>query len=267
MSEIKNKVIWITGASSGIGEALAYQIAEKGGKLILSARRENELQRVKDNCKGINPDEIKILPLDLNQPDTLPILAQEAISLFGTVDILINNGGVTQRSLAVETSSEVERIIMEVNFFAAITLSKSVLTVMKKQQSGHLVIISSVAGKVATKMRSSYAASKHALQGYFDSLRAEVWQDNIKVTLICPGYVKTSISLNAFTAEGAKYNQMDKNQELGISVDVCAQKILQAIEKDQEEIYIARKEMIAVYLKRFFPGILSKIVKNIKVGN
>ena len=263
MTQLENKVIWITGASSGIGKALTFQLASQGCKLILSSRRLEKLEEVKQSCQGINLENIRILPLDLAKSESLIVASQQAVKFFGKVDILINNGGISQRSLALETSLEVEREIMEVNFFSAITLSKLILPQMIARKSGHLVIISSLVGKFGSPFRSSYAASKHALHGYFDSLRAELWQDNIQVTLICPGYIQTQISVNALNARGEKHNQMDKNQVQGIPVAKCADRIIQAIINNKQEVYIAKKEIIAVYLKRFFPYLLSKIIRGV----
>ena len=262
MTQIKDKVIWLTGASSGIGEALSYQLAAKGAKLILSARREQELQRVANYCRTQYQAEVQILCLDLTQCETLADKAYQAFNYYRTVDILIHGSGITQRSTAAETQLEVERKIMEVNFFGAITLTKLILPQWQKQQSGHLVIISSLVGKFGTPLRSTYAASKHALHGYFDSLRAEVWRDNIRVTLICPGYVNTPISFNALTATGEKLNQMSKNQAQGISTEQCAKGIVKAIKNNQQEVYIGKIEVLAIYLKRFFPNIFSKLVRN-----
>ena len=262
MTEIRDKIIWVTGATSGIGEALVYQLAAKGSKLILSARREQELQRVAQQCQNKYKTDVKILPLDLTKPETLTEKAKQALDYYGTIDILIHGSGVTQRSTVAETQLNVERYMMEVNFFGAIALTKVILPQWQQQQSGHLVIISSLVGKFGTPLRSTYAASKHALHGYFDSLRAEVWRDNIKVTLICPGYVKTNISFNALTATGKPWNKMDKNTDQGISSEKCAQSIIKAIEKNKAEVYIGKIEILAVYLKRFFPGIFRRLIRN-----
>jgi short-subunit dehydrogenase len=263
MTQLLGKVVWITGASSGIGEALTYEMARQGAKIILSSRREDELQRVKNNCLG-ESEHYKILPLDLTKVETLKSSAEQAESFFGQVDILINNGGISQRALASKTSMEVEREIMEVNFFSAIAVTKYVLPKMIARQSGHLIAISSLVGKFGTPFRSTYAASKHALHGYFDSLRAEIWKENIKVTIICPGYIQTNVSLNALTETGDKYNIMDKNQAEGLPASQCAKAIIKAIQSNQEEIYIGGKEIAGVYLKRFFPNLLSKVVRQIQ---
>lgn len=266
MSSLATKVVWITGASSGIGEALAIELAEKGAHLILSARRKEELERVKGNCVAASQSNIRILPLDLAQANTLQLSTEVAVQLFGHIDILINNGGISQRSLAKETKLEVDREVMEIDYFGTVALTKYLLPHFLKRKSGHYVITSSVMGIIGTPYRSGYAAAKHALHGFFDSLRAELWRENIFVTLICPGWVRTNVTLNAITGDGSKLNQMDKTTEHGLSPAQCAKKIIRAIEKQKEEVYIGgAKEVFAVYLKRFFPSLFSKIVRKAKV--
>ena len=260
MTKIQDQVIWLTGASSGIGEALAYQLAAKGGKLILSARREAQLQEVAQKCRRQGVSEIQILPIDLTQSEILRSKAEQAVKFYGKVYIVIHGSGITQRGTAAQTFLGVEREIMEVNFFGAIAVTKFILPQWQQKQSGHVVVISSIVGKFGAAQRSAYAASKHALHGYFDSLRAEVGQDNIKVTIICPGYVNTPISLNALTPTGTKFNKMNINQVNGISAEVCAMKIIKAIEKNQQEVYIGKMEVLGVYLKRFFPRLFAQIV-------
>jgi short-subunit dehydrogenase len=265
MSELTNKVIWLTGASSGIGEALAYELAKKGCKLILSARRKEELERVKKNCVTEAQLAIQILPLDLSQPDSLEPSTQAAIQLFGHVDILINNGGISQRSLVRETSLEVYRRIMEVNFFGAIALTKYILPHFVSRRTGQIATLSSVAGKLGTPYRSGYAASKHALHGFFDAVRAEHFKDNITVTMLCPGIIHTPISYSALTGDGTPLNKMDNLQATGKPVDWCARKIVKAIECRKEEVYIGGKEILLIYIKRFFPSLFSSIIRKVKV--
>lgn len=265
MSELNNKVIWLTGASSGIGEAVAYELAKKGARLILSARRKEELERVKKNCVSDSPDNIRIFQLDLADPDTLEAATQSVIQIFGHVDILINNGGISQRSMVQETSLEVYRRIMEVNFFSAIALTKYILPHFVTRKSGHVATLSSVAGKVGTPYRSGYAASKHALHGFFDAVRAEHFKDNVFVTMLCPGVIRTPISYSALTGDGTPLNKMDDLQSKGKPVDWCAREIVKAIEKRKEEVYIGGKEILLIYIKRFFPSLFSKIIRNVKV--
>lgn len=267
MSRLENKVVWITGASSGIGEALAFELAKKGARLILSARRKDELERVKDNCSGPR-ENISVLPLDVTKSGELPQITNQALELFGHIDILVNNSGISQRSFAKETLLEVDRKIMEVNYFGAVALTKNILPHFFSRKAGHFVVVTSVTGKFGTPYRSGYAASKHALHGFFDSLRAELWRDvkdSIKVTIISPGFIHTPITLAAVTGDGSPLNKMDEGQYRGKSAAWCARKIINAIEKNKEEVYIGGREVLAVYLKRFFPGLLSKIMRTAKV--
>ena len=265
MSNLTGKVIWITGASSGIGEALAYALARHGTKLILSARRKEELARVKGDCKAEAQANIRILPLDLEKSDTLKLSVEAAIQLFGRIDILINNGGISQRSLVSETSLSVDRRLMETNYFGAIALTKYLLPHFISKKGGHFVNVSSVTGKFGTPYRSGYAASKHALHGFFDALRAEHYKDNIRVTMICPGFIRTPITLSAVTGDGSPLNQMDEGQYKGKPVDWCARKIISAIAKNKQEVYIGGREVMAVYLKRFFPRLFSRVIRNVAV--
>lgn len=261
--DLKNKIIWITGASSGIGEALCYQLNQLGAKLIISSRNKEALYRVKNNCK-INPLDVHVLPLDLENIDSLKELTNEAIKIFNKIDIIIHSGGVSQRSLALETELSVAQRIMNINFWGTIALSQHLLPSMLSKGSGHIVIISSLVGKFGTKFRSAYSASKHALHGYFDSLRTEI-DPNIKITIVCPGFIKTNVTINALTANGTKQNSMDDAQANGMPAEECAKQIIKAILSGKEEVYIGGKEKYGVLLKRFLPKLFSKIVKKAKV--
>jgi short-subunit dehydrogenase len=265
MPELKSKVIWLTGASSGIGEALAYELSRRGARLILSSRRKEELERVKGNCSSTAQADIRVLPVDLEKPDTLQLSADAAIQIFGYIDILINNGGVSQRSLIAETALAVDRRIMEINFFGSVALTKYTLPYFIRQKHGHFVNITSITGKFGTQYRSAYAASKHALHGFFDALRSEHYKDNIRVTMICPGFIRTALTLSALTADGSPLNKMDAAQYKGKPADWCARKIVSAIEKNKEEVYIGGREVFAVYLKRFFPRVFSKVIRRVAV--
>ena len=260
----KNKTIWITGASSGIGKALALAFSKEGANIILSARNEQKLNEVKEQCT--NPDKVKILPLDLTDFSSFNEKVISAIQFFDGIDILVNNGGVSQRSLAIETQFKVDQQIFEVNYFGTIGLTKELLPHFIKKQNGQIVVISSVMGKLGTPLRSAYAASKHALHGFFDSLRAEIFNKNIDVTIICPGYVITDVSKNALTGDGSKFNKMDEATAKGLQPEELAKKALNAISKKKQEVIIAgSKETAAIYLKRFFPKLLSKIVRKVNV--
>ncbi|KIO78016.1 short-chain dehydrogenase [Pedobacter lusitanus] len=260
---MKNKVVWITGASSGIGEALVYAYNNSGANLIISARNRDELFRVKGNCK--NQINVHVLSLDLENTAALSDKARDAQKIFGHIDLLINSGGISQRSLALETELSVEQKIMNVNFWGTVALSKAVLPGMIAKGGGKIVCISSVMGKLGTPYRSGYAASKHALHGYFDSLRSEVFDQNIRITLVCPGYIKTNISLNAVTGDGKLHNQMDQNQENGLSAADCASQIVKAVELNKEEVYMGGKEVKGILFKRLFPLRFSKYIRKINM--
>ena len=262
MTQLKDKVVWITGASSGIGEALAISAAEQGAKLVLSARRESELQRVRAAC--INPQNVAVLPADLTAFDA-EALAAQAAAFFGPVDVLVNNAGISQRSTVLETKMDVYRRIFELDFFACVALSKALLPGMVARKRGTLVVISSVVGYVGTPLRSGYAAAKHALHGFYDALRAEVWRENVQVTLICPGFIKTNVSLNAITADGGQHGVMDAGQLHGMAPAECARQIWAAVAAGKEEALIGRKEALFVRLKRHLPGLLSYAIKRAKV--
>jgi short-subunit dehydrogenase len=263
MSTFANKVVWITGASSGIGEALANAFALEGSKLVLSSRRKEELERVKTELK-LSDEQILILPIDLTDTSKANEYTQQVISKFGRIDILINNGGISQRALTKDTPLDIDRKIMEVNFFGTIALTKSVLPVMLKQKSGHIIAMSSIAGKFGFYFRSAYSASKHALHGFFESLRMEIYKDNVQVMIVCPGKIKTNISINAVTGDGGTHNKMDESQANGVSAEECAKQILKGIKNNTEELFIGGKELRAVWVKRFFPKLFSKLIRKQK---
>lgn len=257
------KIIWITGASSGIGEALAYALSERGCKLILSSRKKDALEKVQKQCA--RPENVRVVPLDVSEFDTLTEKAIEAQAAFGSIDVLINNAGISQRSLILDTDLEVYRRIMDVDFFGAVALSKAVLPHFVERQKGHFVTISSLMGKFASPQRSGYCAAKHALHGFFDALRMEHDGDNIGVTLVCPGFVQTNVAKNALKGDGSPKNEQSDSIANGIPVAVAAQKIVRALERNKFEVYMGQKEVFGVYLKRFFPTLLHSIVLKQKV--
>jgi short-subunit dehydrogenase len=256
MSYFENKVVWITGASSGIGEALAYQFSAAGARLILSSRRMEELDRVRNGCQ--NPGLVRQLTLDLLNNESLKNKSTEAIAAFGHIDIMVHNAGISQRSLVADTSMETHRRVMELDYFSYVELTSYLLPHFLERKSGHFVVMSSVMGKLGTPMRSSYAAAKHALHGFFDCLRAEIASSQIKVTLLTPGYVRTNISLNALRGDGSKLGIMAANIQHGLAPDQAAIRILRAIAAGKYEIYIGKwgMEKVALWINRFFPAFL-----------
>lgn len=200
MTQLTNKVVWITGASGGIGEALALAAAARGAKLILTARRESELARVRQACP--RPEEVALLPLDLGSLDNVDAVVVQASAFFGVVDILVNNAGLSQRTVTLETGMAAYRQLMEIDFFAPVALSKALMPAMVTRGSGHIVVVSSVFGHIAMARRSGYAAAKHALHGFFDCARIELGDQGLRFTLACPGFVKTNVSINALGPDG-----------------------------------------------------------------
>jgi len=260
MNEFKDKVIWITGASSGIGEALALEFAKREARLILSSRREEELGRVAA-LTGLPELDLMILPFDLANTSNASGLTAQIMNKFGRIDILINNGGMSQRGEAIETSLEIDRRLMEVNYFSYVSLTKAVLPYMKRQKAGQIIVISSIAGKFGFFLRTSYSAAKHALHGFFDSLRLETEKYNIKTLIVCPGKIKTNVSHNAITASGKKHNEMDPSHENALSAKECAKQIIKGLRSNKEEIYIGGKEILMVQIKRFFPKWFGRLVR------
>lgn len=260
MSVFKDRVVWITGASSGIGEALVHAFVKEGARLIISSRRKEVLQEIATST-GLGERDLLILPFDLNDTSKASGLAATAINHFGRIDILINNGGLSQRSEVLQTEEELERQLMEVNFFAQVNLAKAVLPYMLRQKQGHIVVVSSIAGKFGFFLRSTYSAAKHALHGYFESLRLETENKGIKVLMVCPGKIKTNVSLNALSASGKAHGQMDASHLHAMSAEVCAEKILSGIRKEKEEIFIGGKEILMVYIRRFLPALFAKILR------
>jgi dehydrogenase/reductase SDR family protein 7B len=258
MKDFTEKIVWITGASSGIGEALAYAFSAAGAKVLLSSRRTEELERVKAACA--HPELTRVLPLDLLDHASFAKRTAEAIGAFGHVDIMVHNGGVSSRSLVAETEMEVHRRLMEVDYFSYVALTKALLPHFAGRRSGQFVVMSSVMGKIGTPMRSAYAAAKHALHGFFDCLRAEVSPMNVGVTVLTPGYIRTNIAQHALTKDGSALGQVSKNIEKGLPADKAAAQILRAVGRREFEAYIGKRggEMFALLLSRWAPGVLMR---------
>lgn len=259
----QDTAVWVTGASSGIGEALARELARRGARLALSARRTDRLEALRDELG--ESDRHLVLPLDLAKSEAIPAAAEAVLAWAGSIDVMVHNAGVSQRSLVPETDLAVDRRIMEVNYFGTVALTKAVLPAMLEAGGGRFVVVTSLVGKIGTPLRSGYAASKHALHGFFDSLRAELHDQGIRVTLACPGFIKTELPMAALTGDGTPQGTMDRAQREGYPADRCAREILRAAERDRDEVLIGGKEKYAVYLKRFLPGLFSRIIRRARV--
>jgi short-subunit dehydrogenase len=256
MGYFTGKRVWITGASSGIGEGLAREFAAQGARVILSARSADRLEEIASELK-----EARVLPLDLSDLSSLSEKAQTALSYWGGLDIMVHNGGIGQRSTALNTPFENTRRIMDVNFLSTTILTREILPAMRENSIGQFLIISSLMGKFGAPGRSSYAASKHALQGYYEALRAEEWNYGIRVTIAVPGYVQTSISRHALEPDGSEHGKLDPGQEKGMPTDACARVLLKALEKQTDEVLVGGPEKYSVLLKRWAPAILTRILR------
>lgn len=261
----RDSVVWVTGASSGIGEAVVRQLDAEGAQLVLSSREPDELDRVAAALAG-DGDKL-VLPFDVTDEGAVSRAAKTVLERFGRVDILFNNAGVTQRARVVDAELSVYRTMMEVNFFGPLMLTKAVLPSMLERGAGQIVCTTSVAGKYGSPMRSGYNAAKHAAHGFFDSLREEVSEAGIDVTLIVPGAVRTNVSINALRGDGSRYGKMDPFLEDGMSPEACARRVLDAIHRRKREVLIA--DGIAwrnVVLKRWSPALLSWTTRRRKPG-
>lgn len=253
-----NKIVWITGASSGIGAELAKIYSHRGIKLILSSRNVRALERVKSEC--YYPENIKILPIDLNDFYAAPALVKKAYNIFGRIDILINNAGVSQRSLIVDTQFDVLKKLIEINYLGTVALSRALLPFFLKQGFGHYVVVSSVMGKYGSPFRSGYSAAKHALHGFFDVMRMEHQKDNINVTIICPGFVRTPIAMNSLKGDGSVLGVDDLATRKGLKVEDFARKMIRSVDKKKWEVQFGKKELLGVYLKRLSNKLLHNAV-------
>ncbi|BES95239.1 dehydrogenase reductase SDR family protein 7-like [Nesidiocoris tenuis] len=263
---LEGKVVLITGASSGLGEALAHAFYACGCKIILAARRSKELERVRDDLLSLtdvsNNCAPAILTMDLGDVDSMVEKASNAESIFGCVDILVNNAGISYRGRILDTTMAVHSKVMDVNYFGQVALTKGLLPNMIGRKSGHIVTISSVQGKIALPHRSAYSASKHALQAFMDSLRAEVASEGVNVTVVSPGYIKTNLSENAVTGSGSKYGVMDETTSKGYEPSVVAQKIVSAVRRSEPELTIADiSARGGIFLRSFLPTIYFLVMR------
>ncbi|XP_067036797.1 dehydrogenase/reductase SDR family member 7-like [Acropora muricata] len=276
---LKGKVVWITGASSGIGEYLAYELSKCGCKLVLSARRKEQLERVKENCAAISraldpsfqkDQDILVLPLDLLQLNTHENLAKDVIKHFGKVDVLVNNGARGQLAWIKETPLEVDRALLELNVVGTISITKAVLPYMLQQQGGDIVVVSSGNGKFGSPSAATYVASKFALQGYFESARVELGEHNISVQTVCPGPVESNIFDYAFTKDVNKALKdepslsglLKKNVLKKMTTERCAKLMVVGMANNLDETWISEHPVLIIYyMNQYFPNLTRWIAK------
>jgi short-subunit dehydrogenase len=258
MKRFEGEVVWLTGASSGIGEAMVRELVRRDAKVVASARREDRLDALNADLGA------SVAPMVLDVADADPVVAaRQAAERFGPIDVLVHAAGIGQRARAVEASVESVRRIMEVNFFGAVALTQAVLPTMLERGSGQIAVISSLAGHVGTPRRSAYSASKHALQGYFDSLRAEVHAQGVAVTMVCPGYVASGFTQHALTADGTAYASSDAHKKNALSPERCASLAVDAIAARERERFMGGKELAARWVKRVSPALLARVVRGL----
>jgi short-subunit dehydrogenase len=253
------KVVWITGASSGIGRSLALAFAAAGARVILSARRKEALQEVQRAC---GTGEVRLIPFDLSDLDVVPARAAEALACFGGVDIMVHNAGLAARDRVTNTSREVHERLLRTNYLGPALLTQALLPSMLERGAGHFVVISSLSGKYGGPLLSAYAASKHALHGFFESLRAEEHDQGIVITIVVTGFIKTDITAHALTGSGGSFGRVLPLYRHAMSPDECARRILLAVARRRQEVLIGGTEVWTVYLKRWFPSMLSVVVRS-----
>ena len=245
------KVVWVTGASSGIGEALAREMLGAGAWVVVSGRNLDALEHV----AALAPDRALVLPFESTNFNELPRIVHSAWQWQGRIDVLINNAGVSQRSLALDTSFDVYRRLIEVDYLAPVALTQQLLPLMVQRRCGHIAVVSSVAGKVGTPLRSGYCGAKHAVVGFFDSLRAEVeLAYGIQVSVILPGSVQTAVAVNALSGTGSARGRSDPNIENGMPVEVAVRTIIDGLSRGLREIPVAEGfEFAALRLRTHAP--------------
>ena len=264
MGRWNNQIVWVTGASSGIGKACAESWARRGATVVLSARKAETLDAVAAPLRDIGAD-VHVVTLDLSNSDSLPAVAQDVQEKIGPVDVMVHCGGISQRSKAIETALDVDRRVMEIDYFGTLALTKALLPSMVKRGRGHFVVVTSLMGLFSSPLRSGYCGAKHALHGFFESLRAEHHDDGLKVTMVCPGFIRTNISLNAVVGDGSQQGTMDAKTGAGMTAEQCAERMVKAVERNKAEVLIGRYEIFAAYIKRLSPALLRRIVRRAAV--
>lgn len=257
------KVVWITGASSGIGEALVRAFASAGSRVIASSNNGAGLERVARECESMKGS-VAVVPFDLENTAGIDETAREVAERQGRIDMLLNIGGISQRALLKDTPLWLDRRIMEINYFGTIALTKAVLPYMLSAGGGHIAATSSISGRFGFPMRSAYSASKQALHGFFETLLIEHRNDNIRVSVIIPGRVQTAISLHALTSDGKEHGKMDDGQKGGVTADKAAEQIIRGLQRNKREILVGSTELLMLKIRKYLPSLFFRIAGRIK---
>ena len=259
----KGKTAWITGASSGIGEALVHEFIIRGARVVASSNDFPGLERVKAS-QGNLAKMITCVPFDLSDTSGIEKIVEEQMKILGQIDYLLNIGGISQRARIDETPLWLDRKIFEINYFGTIAFTKAVLPYMIRRKSGHILATSSISGRFGFPLRSAYSASKQALHGFFETLYLENKKNNIRSSVIIPGRVRTQISLHALDSNGKEHGKMDDVLAKGISPEKAARIIIRGIVKNNREILVGRGELIMLYIRRYCPPLFFRIADKVK---
>jgi short-subunit dehydrogenase len=241
---------------------MALACVRRGDRVVLSSRRRDALEAVAR--EGGRPDATRIVTLDQDDLEASAAAARGALAAFDHLDVVVLNGGLSQRSLAIDTVLDVDVRLMRVNYLANVAIVKAILPDLVGQPSASIAVVSSLVGRIGSPYRTGYAASKHALHGFFDSLHAEI-PEHVSVTMLCPGFIQTDVSVNALTGDGSALGTMDAGQAHGLSADRFAERALAAIAARRREVYIAGREGWAIPLQRFLPGVFARVLRRATV--
>lgn len=264
LKSLQDKVVWITGASSGLGKALAQECALQGAYVVLTARRFEELENVRVGL--LKPEQHLSIAADITDENQVRHAYEQVLQCKGRIDWLINNAGLSQRALITETTMQTERAIMELDYFSQVFLTKTALPSFLQQKSGRIVFVSSVAGLLGTQYRASYSAAKAAIHLWANSLRAEVAEQGVDVSVIFPGFVKTNVSINALNGEGKAQGYDNEATANGLEADEFAKITVNALLKGEEYIVVGgRKEVLGTWVSRLSPSTLYKMIRKMKV--
>ncbi|XP_041673141.1 dehydrogenase/reductase SDR family member 7B [Cheilinus undulatus] len=266
-ASLQDAVVVITGASSGLGKECARVFHAAGARLVLcgrdAARLKEAVEEITASSAGSKTHTPCTVAFDLADSDSVGGAAEEILKCYGHVDVLINNAGISYRGNILDTNLSVQRDVMETNYFGPIALTQALLPSMVQRRSGHVVVISSVQGKISIPYRSAYAASKHATQAYFDCLRAEMDRYGIQVTIVSPGYIRTNLSVNAVTGDGSKYGVLDKTTASGRDPQDVAQAVLKAVRQRSKDVVLAGLlPHVAIYLRTLWPALFFKLMSS-----
>ena len=259
------QIVWVTGASSGIGKATALGWAQRGATVILSSRRSEALEAVRAEAAADAQARMHVVPLDLSKADEIPAIVDAVIAEHRAVDIMVHCGGISQRSRVIDTDLAVDRRVMEIDYFGTVALTKALLPHFVARKKGHFAAVTSLMGLFSSPLRSGYCGAKHALHGFFESLRAEHHEDGIQVTMVCPGFIRTEISRNAVVGDGSQQGTMDEKTGQGLSPEECASRLIKAVERQKAIVLIGKTEIFGAYIARFFPALLRRIVRKAAV--